>query len=276
MGWEIRNVITSALLPPGLLLFIGFVGLLLLPRRPRVGACLSAFALITLYALSTRFVAVALLQSLEPAHRDPVAAGGAGAIVVLGAGVYFNAPEFGADTINAAALERLRYAAHLHRLTRAPILASGGSPEGTGTGEARHMKRVLEGDFRVPVTWIEDTSRTTLENARHTHAILSAAGIRTVYLVTHAWHMPRAKLAFENAGFTVIPAATGHATRFRLTALDFVPDARALRDSSLYFHEMLGYAWYRLQFALRRAISSRDAPHITARERAHEGTHQMD
>lgn len=276
MGWELRNAIASALLPPGLLLVIGLVGLLLLARRPRAGAGLCAFALIALYALSTRLVAVALLQSLEPAYRDPAAAGAAGAIVVLGAGTYFDAPEFGADTVNAAALERLRYAAHLHRVTRVPILASGGSPEGAGTGEARHMKRVLEEDFRVPVTWVEDASRTTLENAGHTRAILGAAGIRTVYLVTHAWHMPRARLAFENAGFTVIPAATGHATRFRLTALDFVPDARALRDSSLYFREMLGYAWYRLQFALRRGSRAGTPPHMTLRERAHEGTHQVD
>lgn len=275
MEWVLRNAIASALLPPGLLLFIGFVGLLLLAKRPRIGVSLCAVALIALYALSTRYVAIALLQSLESAPGDPAAAGGAGAIVVLGAGVYFNAPEFGGDTVNAAALERLRYAARLHRVTRAPILVSGGSPEGAGTGEARHMKRVLEEDFRVPVTWVEDVSRTTLENARYSRAILGAAGIRTVYLVTHAWHMPRARLAFEDAGFTVIPAATGYSTRFRLTALDFVPDARALRDSTLYFHEMLGYGWYRLQFALRRTIPNWGAP-PAARERAHEGTHQMD
>jgi uncharacterized SAM-binding protein YcdF (DUF218 family) len=275
MEWVLRNAIASALLPPGLLLFIGFVGLLLLAKRPRIGVCLCAVALTALYALSTRYVAIALLQSLEPAPGDPAAAGGAGAIVVLGAGVYFNAPEFGGDTVNAAALERLRYAARLHRATRAPILVSGGSPEGAGTGEARHMKRVLEEDFRVPVTWVEDASRTTIENARYSRAILGAAGIRTVYLVTHAWHMPRARLAFEDAGFTVIPAATGYSTRFRLTTLDFVPDARALRDSALYFHEMLGYGWYRLQFALRRTIPNRGAP-SAVRERAHEGTHQMD
>jgi uncharacterized SAM-binding protein YcdF (DUF218 family) len=64
--------------------------------------------------------------------------------------------------------------------------------------------------------------------------------------------MPRARLAFESAGFVVIPAATGYATRFRLTALDFVPDARALRDSSTYFREVIGIGWYRLQFAIAR------------------------
>ena len=114
------------------------------------------------------------------------------------------------------------------------------------------MQTVLERDFQVPVQWLEDRSHTTLENARLSHAILSAAGIRRIYLVTQAWHMPRAELAFERAGFEVIPAPTGYATRFRVTVLDFVPDARALRDSSVFFHELLGIGWYRLIFAFPR------------------------
>jgi len=88
------------------------------------------------------------------------------------------------------------------------------------------------------------------ENARLSHEILKAADIRRICLVTHAWYMPRARRAFEHAGFEVVPAATGYATRYRLTVLDFVPDAHALRDSSLFFREVIGLGWYRIQFAL--------------------------
>jgi uncharacterized SAM-binding protein YcdF (DUF218 family) len=137
-------------------------------------------------------------------------------------------------------------------VTRKPILASGGSPERAPAGEAAHMQAALQRDFQIPVKWIEDQSRTTLENARLSRSILRAAGVHSIYLVTHAWHMPRARLAFENAGFAVIPASTGYATRFRLTLLDFLPDARALRDSSTFFHEIIGIGWYRLQFAIAR------------------------
>jgi uncharacterized SAM-binding protein YcdF (DUF218 family) len=59
--------------------------------------------------------------------------------------------------------------------------------------------------------------------------------------------MPRARLAFEAAGFRVIPAPTGYSTRYRLTVLDFLPNARALRDSALFFHEVLGTLWYRVR-----------------------------
>jgi uncharacterized SAM-binding protein YcdF (DUF218 family) len=252
MDWLIRNAIAAALLPPGSLILVLVCGLALVRRHRGLGRTLIALGLVALYALSTQYVADSLLQTLEPPPLDPATKSEAQAIVVLSAGTYFSAPEYGGTTSGSNALIRLRYAAHLQRKTGKPLLVSGGSPEGAGTGEALHMRDILQREFQVPVKWVEDQSHTTLENARLSHATLSAYGIRTVYLVTQAWHMPRARLAFEHAGFAVIPAATDYATRFRLTALDFLPDARALRDSSLYFHEIIGIAWYRLQFALAR------------------------
>jgi uncharacterized SAM-binding protein YcdF (DUF218 family) len=252
MDWLIRNAAASLLVPPGLLLVLGLWGLAALRRRPALGRSLIAIALAALYAFSTHYVADALLRTLEPPAPIPSAERAAQAIVVLGAGTYFGAPEYGEDTVTAEALVRLRYAAHLHRMTGKPILASGGSPEGAREGEAIRMRAALVRDFQVPVEWIEGGSRTTLENARYSRAILAPAGVDTIYLVTHAWHMPRAKLAFERTGFTVIAAPTGYATRWRLTVLAFAPDARALLKSSRFFHEAIGAAWYRLQFALTR------------------------
>lgn len=250
MEWLIRNAIASVLMPPGLLLVVAIWGLALTRRRPLPGTGLLVIALAALYTLSTQYVADGLLQTLEPPPRDPVADRNGHAIVVLGAGTYFGAPEYGADTVNAEGLVRLRYAAYLHRVTQRPILTTGGSPQGAPHGEAVHMKRVLDSEFQVPVAWVEERSRTTFENARFTRDILRAAGIQRIYLVTHAWHMPRARIAFQDAGFIVIPAPTGYATRYRLTLLDFLPSARALRDSSRFFHEVIGISWYRLQFAI--------------------------
>jgi uncharacterized SAM-binding protein YcdF (DUF218 family) len=247
LDWLIRNTVASAIMPPGCLLLLGGYGLCLLRRRPRLGGSLLGLALVLLYALSTRFVADHLLHTLETPALNPLAVGTGEAIVVLGAGTYFHAPEYGRDTVNARGLVRLRYAAHLHRSTGKPILVTGGSPDGAPQPEAAHMAATLERDFGVPVVWIEGRSRTTLENARYSRALLSQAGIKTVYVVTHAWHMPRAVRAFESAGLAVIPAATDYATRLRLTLLDFVPDARALLDSSRWFHEVVGIAWYRIQ-----------------------------
>jgi uncharacterized SAM-binding protein YcdF (DUF218 family) len=146
----------------------------------------------------------------------------------------------------------LRYAAHLHRALNKPVMVTSGAPQGNPVSEAELMKQVLETEFRVPVQWTEKESRNTLENATLSRRVLGAAGVQDIYLVTHAWHMPRARLAFEHAGFKVIPAGTGFATRYEVTALDFLPNASALLDSSLFFHEVIGIGWYHLRILLGR------------------------
>jgi uncharacterized SAM-binding protein YcdF (DUF218 family) len=246
--WLITNAISAWLVPPGGILLIVIMGLLAMRQRPRLGRVVFLLGFGALYALSTVLVADALHGFLEPPPRDPLVDATGQAIVVLGGGTYFSAPEYGGDTVNAPTLVRLRYAAHLQRASGKPILVTSGAPQGNTLSEAEQMKRVLLQDFRVPVEWAETGSNNTLENARLSHRLLSASDVRRVYLVTHAWHMPRARLAFERAGFAVIPAPTGYSTRYGLTVLDFLPNANALLRSSYFFHEAIGLGWYHLRF----------------------------
>ena len=114
------------------------------------------------------------------------------------------------------------------------------------------MKQALERDFQVPVQWVESISNNTFESARLSRHVLESAGVRRIYLVTHAWHMPRSRLAFEYAGLDVIPAPTGYTSRFKPTALDYLPNADALLNSKFYFHEVIGIGWYHLRMLLGR------------------------
>ena len=204
-----------------------------------------AFGAGTLLLLSTPLVGLALVAALEPPFDDPLQHP-ADAIVVLSGGSYPDAPEYGGDTVNGSSLERLRYAALLHKRSGKPILVSGGNPLHNATPEAEQMRAVLENEWRIPVAWSDATSNNTRENARNSYALLDQAGIRRIYLVTHAWHMPRARFAFEQAGFTVIPAATRHTARHTLRLADFVPGAEGLTLSTTFFREILGSLWYRL------------------------------
>jgi uncharacterized SAM-binding protein YcdF (DUF218 family) len=246
-GWLVTNAISAFLVPPGSLLLAAGLGALLGWRWPRAGRVLIGLSLAALYVLATPLAGKTLLAALEPAPRDPLARGDGEAIVVLGGGTYFAAPEYGGDTVNPATLVRLRYAAHLHRALDRPVLVTGGAPTGSAVPEAVQMKQTLETDFRVPVRWVEPRSINTLENARLSRQLLAASGIRRIYLVTHAWHMPRAQRAFESAGFDVIPAATAYTTRSGPGVLDFLPSADALRESRQFFHEAIGMGWYHLR-----------------------------
>ena len=77
--------------------------------------------------------------------------------------------------------------------------------------------------------------------------MLQAAGIRRVYLVTHAWHMPRSVLVFEKAGLEVIPAPTRFVSRATPEWSDFLPTARAFSTSYYAIHEGLGLLWTHLR-----------------------------
>ena len=253
------NLLAELLLPPfNVLLLATFAGLIG-RRRPRLGRTLLIGSLVAGYLLCTSVLTGSGLRHLEgrissgetPAlpAENAQAATEAVAIVVLGSGSYFNAPEYGGDTVSASTLERLRWAARLHRDSQIPILVSGGNPLGNTPSEAEQMRDALVEDFVVPVQWVETRARNTYESAYQTLAMLGAPPAR-IMLVTHAAHMPRAVLVFSRAGFDVIPSATGFTTSPPASIRDFLPNATGLIQARIFFHEVIGIGWYHLRLAV--------------------------
>jgi len=255
MSWFVTNFIAAFLLPPLSLLLVLALGLFLLYRRRKYAKPLLLAAFGLLWLASTPYFAEGALHLLEARtaalgsqhlNKQPQAAD---AIVILGGGTYFHAPEYaGQDTVNEATLLRLRYGARLQRETGKPILVTGGKPLGNQLSEAQQMRASLEQDFRVPVRWIEDASDNTFENARYSFQTLQKAGIKKIYLVTHAWHMPRSADVFRRAGFEVVEAPTAFTTRYRVDLMAFLPRAESLRDSKIFVHEVIGLLWYQIKF----------------------------
>jgi len=194
MSWLITNLIAAFLLPPLSLFLILALGIFLLYRRHKLAKPLIFIAFSLLWIVSTPYFAESALHWLE---ARTVALGSqqpksqtADAIVILGGGTYFHAPEYaGGDTVSDATLVRLRYGAKLQRETGKPVLVTGGKPLGNSISEAQQMRASLEQDFQVPVRWIEDASDNTFDNARYSFHTLQKAGIKKIYLITHAWHM---------------------------------------------------------------------------------------
>ena len=245
------------LLPPGIILVVALLGFLIQIRWQLIGSLIVFSSVAALLVLSLPLTGHQLMQEVEsrfpPLRPTPVTSDGSapGAIVILGAGRYTEAPEYGGrDSVSQAALERLRYGAYLHRLTGLPILVSGGSPYDEQTSEAELMKTALVNDFRVEVKWVENKSANTHENARYTKIMLAEAGVRRVYLVTHAAHMPRAVWSFENQGISTLPAPMGFTTLNKedRETLGYFPSAYGLQLSSRALRERLGLFWYKHKY----------------------------
>ena len=249
-GQELIWIAKSLILPPGGLIILCLLGLMLSSRFFGKFLILLSFAL--LYILSTPFFVQQLAMPLEQTpHLDPKSlnAQRAQAIVVLGGGRYTGAVEYGGDTVNGLLLERLRYAAKLSRETGLPVIPSGGSNWEEGQPEADIARAVLEREFGVRVLAVENRSRTTWDNAHFTAELLHQQKIEKILLVTHAWHMPRAMDLFRKLNIDATPAPTGYISRIdsEPTFWDWLPSARALQQSYWVLHERLGRYGYQLK-----------------------------
>ncbi len=246
------QILKELALPPSDLLLILAAGLVLLALgRRKAGGALMALGTVALYVLSMPYVAGGLgtfVQTVPALSEDRLLAEDPQAIVVLAGGMSPYRPEFGGETVDHVTLERLHYAAHLQRKTGLPVLVSGGLLSGTRTPAARAMQMALEQDFGVAVAWVEDYSRNTFENARLSAHVLEPGGVRTILLVTHAVHMPRAAEAFRANGFQVTPAPTGFIAPSRTFPTDYLPHMTGLQHSTYALYEMFAQLWYAVRY----------------------------
>lgn len=253
-GWQ--HIAELFILPPGSIIALAFLGFLIQLKWRWLGIAMVALSVAILTGMSLpltgRQLTAALEASTSPLYADVLqeARKKAGAIVVLGAGRYADAPEYGSDTVSRFALERLRYAARLHRQTALPILVTGGASDGVEQAEATLMRITLQRDFQVTPRWVEPRSRSTMENAVYSRALLARAGIEQIILVTHAWHMRRALWSFQLAGFKVTAAPTAFNTLSRRErgVLGYLPSAEGLYWTHTALRERLGYQWYRFKY----------------------------
>lgn len=242
----LKLLLSTLLLPPGNgLALLGLAGLCR-RRRWAFGLAVAATALTTAQCLPA--VAGALIATLESrtvALAPDAPKPEAGAIVILGSGLATDAAEYGGDTANERTLIRTRYGATLARRYDLPVLVTGGQLLNNERSEAEVMSRLLSDEFGIAPRWQEDQSMDTAGNAAHSASILKPAGVQSIVLVTHAFHMPRARLLFERAGLEVVAAPTAffnHPDGAWLPG-DFLPQPKALQVSYYALHEWLGLAW---------------------------------
>lgn len=235
-------------LPLGWVFILLAIGLIRKSRWPVV------VAMIVLYVCSTHLVAGLLLRALEsgypPTALDQVEK--ADAVVVL-SGMFTSAPAPGCQgclpNLNESN-ERLEGGIQLWQRHRAPYLVFTGGhipwerqPEVEGALAKRVAEaRGVSGDHILITTEVGNT-------ADESHAVAALMRQRAwgkIILVTSAGHMPRAARLFRKAGVDFVPFAVDHQTDpyGRLTPLDFLPMASALRTTEQVLRELYGIAFY--------------------------------
>lgn len=241
----LKSLARNLILPPTGPLILAVIGLLLVPRRRRLGGALVVTAVALLWLCATPVVADVLMRMAERyPPLDSSKPVNAQAVVILGGGGVRNAPEFGGPAVEGAALSRVLYGAFVARRTELPIALSG-APE-----EAVAMSATLRRDLGISARWIEGQSGDTFENARFSARLLLPAGIHRIILVTDASHEWRAAHEFMAAGFDVIPAPVGGAAPRARGVIGYIPDPEGMKRSYSAVYELIGEPVRQLMAAL--------------------------
>lgn len=134
----------------------------------------------------------------------------ADAAVVLGARVYAD------GRLSDALADRVRTASQLYRegLVRR-LIFSGGPGDGT-IHETEAMKQAAIGlGVKAEDIWLDKAGLSTQATVKHTEALFRQWHTSRILVVSHAYHLPRVKLAYQRDGWDVftVPAKESYLLR---------------------------------------------------------------
>jgi len=233
---HLKTLLRELALPPTSLLLLGFLGLWLWHRRPRLARVLLTIVCVSLWLLSTPRIAQLLTVSAQRYPALDLRLGPqAQAIVILGGGGQRAfAPEYRGPAADPILLERLSYGAYLARQTGLPVLVTGHQIE------AAAMRASLVRHFGITPRWYEDQAYDSFENAHNSARLLRTDGVHRVLLVSQGVQLWRAAHEFMAAGIEVVPAPINYYTRPESYWLAWLPDPEALLRSHAAIYELLG------------------------------------
>ncbi|MDG1003544.1 MAG: YdcF family protein [Emcibacteraceae bacterium] len=141
----------------------------------------------------------------------------------------------GIELVKAGKAERLI-------LTRGKLPWSKGKPEGEFLFNFAQKYGISKNKI-VLTNNVENTN----DEAEAISQILNLTG--PVILVTSAFHMPRALTVFERQNIKITPFAVDFRQQEKhIDFLDFVPQASAFQETSLFIREIIGRKYYALRY----------------------------
>jgi uncharacterized SAM-binding protein YcdF (DUF218 family) len=237
-------------MPLGAACALLLLGLLLSWRAPWASRFVLLLSLGILAASGSGAVAQRLVIPLERVHPVPATDTRAQAAVVLG----------GTVDLARSSLERVEFTDRPERIIEGARLVREGRARwlviAGGSGDP-FLPQASEAEFLAAFAQelgvdpaailLQKESRTTREDAQLTAGLLRERGIDRFFLVTSAFHLPRAVGCFRKEGLAPIPFPVDYrATPRHVTPLHYLPQVWALQLSTLAVHEYLGTVAYRV------------------------------
>ena len=234
--------------PIGLLIGLMLLALVLKRQWPVYWALF--ILLVCSFPLTARFIWVGLESEYQ--YQAPITVPKADAVLVLSGMLGGFETEDGYVT-EWGDPDRFFVGVQLVKMGKADrlIFTRGKMPwsESPPEGELLEQKALEMGIFPEQILLTSIVSNTAEESAA-VKDLMAERQLNKIILVTSSFHLPRAKLLFDQVGVETYPYPTDFKVASRdITWLHFIPSADALRNTSSGIREYLGRIYYWLKYA---------------------------
>ncbi len=242
----INKILPVIISPLGLITILLFFGIFRKKMLP------SVLALMILIILSLPIVSGQLVELLERSYQptNPNEIVSADTVIVLSGMVRPIKQKNGIHYEFSEAVDRIFAGINILKIGKAQklILTRGKLPWSIGVPEGEFLVEFAQSQGIDPnKILLTEIVQNTNDEAKEISKMLPKNS--EIILVTSAFHMPRAKKVFQNQNLKVIPYAVDfRSSDNKIDIMDFLPQANAFRDSSFYFREIIGRAYYDLRY----------------------------
>ena len=234
--------------PIGLLIGLMLLALVLKRQWPVYWALF--VLLVCSFPLTARFIWVGLESEYQ--YQAPITVPKADAVLVLSGmlGGFETEDGYVTEWVDP---DRFFVGVQLVKMGKADrlIFTRGKMPwsESPPEGELLKQKALEMGIFPEQILLTSIVSNTAEESAA-VKDLMAERQLNKIILVTSSFHLPRAKLLFDQVGVETYPYPTDFKVASRdITWLHFIPSADALRNTSSGIREYLGRIYYWLKYA---------------------------
>jgi len=239
------------LLRPIVIIWIMLIGMCVWQfyKRQHRWAAINGGMVLFLFLFGSTTLSSSLIATLEKPYIGGIVDGNATADAVVVLGGYTSGGDEELTGIDASeAFDRILTGIELIREERADRLFVGGG--------MYLLNDSRKSEFSVIEPWIKrwdltDVPIGTLGDAGNTYGeslavkkLMDEQGWNKIFLVTTAWHMPRARAVFESSGVRVVPVGCDFRSIPR-AKLKVFPSRDRLESLHIFLKEKVGWIYYR-------------------------------
>ena len=255
MSFFFSKIFTYTLLSPGIFIILGIVLVFFIAKNKKVlSISLLIMMLFCMYIISIEpgmnFLLSPIEEKYPPLNMESLP-NDVDAIVILGGGIVQGRSPYKGEILypNQSTISRLIYGYLLWKKLMIPIIVSGGNPLMSLPGTEADTMRAFLIKLGIPENFIitERKSRNTWENALYTEEICRSSDFKKVILITSAFHLMRAMIAFSKSELIIYPAPSSYFTNKRpYIWTSFFPQAKYFHYSFIALKEYAGLLFYKI------------------------------